>query len=315
MLDESATGKFEEIARCIEPQSKLLRVWPLRGGISARMTALEIALPDGRARSLVVRQPGDWTLRQNPQAAATEFRILQMVRAIGVSAPLPVTLDGTGELLSTPYFVMEHIDGLPQYKPHDAVEFVSQLAVQLARIHRVKEGGYDLSFLPRQTARLAARIRNWPEKLDQSLDEERIRTTLTIAWPLSRLNEPVLVHGDFWPGNLLWRDGRLLAVVDWEDAELGDPLFDVAVCRLDLLMLFGQTAMDEFTRQYRLQTTVDFSNLPYWDLVAALRPASNLAAWAAGWPALGRPDITEATMRAAHRLFVTRAFASLPAKT
>jgi aminoglycoside phosphotransferase (APT) family kinase protein len=35
-----------------------------------------------------------------------------------------------------------------------------------------------------------------------------------------------LLHGDYWPDNTLWRDGRLVCVIDWEDAALGDPLAD-----------------------------------------------------------------------------------------
>jgi hypothetical protein len=38
-----------------------------------------------------------------------------------------------------------------------------------------------------------------------------------------------VVHGDFWAGNLLLRDGRVSGVVDWEAGELvGEPLRDVA---------------------------------------------------------------------------------------
>ncbi len=37
-----------------------------------------------------------------------------------------------------------------------------------------------------------------------------------------------VVHGDFWAGNLLLRDGRVAGVVDWESGELGgEPLRDV----------------------------------------------------------------------------------------
>jgi hypothetical protein len=37
-----------------------------------------------------------------------------------------------------------------------------------------------------------------------------------------------VVHGDFWAGNLLLRDGRVSGVVDWEAGELaGEPLRDV----------------------------------------------------------------------------------------
>jgi aminoglycoside phosphotransferase (APT) family kinase protein len=39
---------------------------------------------------------------------------------------------------------------------------------------------------------------------------------------------PVLVHGDYHYGNLLFRDGEVVAVLDWEIASLGEPLLDVA---------------------------------------------------------------------------------------
>src|SRR5207245_5037921 len=102
----------------------------------------------------------------------------------------------------------------------------------------------------------------------------------------------VLLHGDFWPGNIIWRDGRIAAVIDWEEAELGDRLSDVAITRLDILWAFGVDAMHDFTARYRAMTSVDLVNLPYWDLYAALRPVSNIAEWAAVYPDLGSTDIT-----------------------
>ena len=72
----------------------------------------------------------------------------------------------------------------------------------------------------------------------------------------------MLVHGDYWPGNILWRDGRIVAVVDWEDAAVGEPLADLANCRLEILWSFGIEAMNDFTDDYRSLMTVDFTNLP-----------------------------------------------------
>jgi hypothetical protein len=66
--------------------------------------------------------------------------------------------------------------------------------------------------------------------------------------------------------------------------------------------------MQDFTRQYQSMTTTDFTNLPYWDLYAALRPASNIAEWTAD-------DIVEKTMREEHRWFITQAFARLSAQS
>jgi len=40
--------------------------------------------------------------------------------------------------------------------------------------------------------------------------------------------EPVLVQGDTGPGNFMYENGRVTAVLDWELAHLGDPMDDLA---------------------------------------------------------------------------------------
>jgi aminoglycoside phosphotransferase (APT) family kinase protein len=40
--------------------------------------------------------------------------------------------------------------------------------------------------------------------------------------------EPVLLHADLGPEHLLVRDGRLVGVIDWGDARVGDPALDYA---------------------------------------------------------------------------------------
>jgi aminoglycoside phosphotransferase (APT) family kinase protein len=120
-----------------------------------------------------------------------------------------------------------------------------------------------------------------------------------------------LLHGDFWPGNLLWRGEQLAAIIDWEEAMLGDPLLDVAIARLDLSWCWGAESARAFTDKYREYTQLDLARLPYWDLVAALRPGSRLAVWAEPWAHHGRPDITASTMSQARREFVERALTAI----
>lgn len=45
------------------------------------------------------------------------------------------------------------------------------------------------------------------------------------VWP----HAPVWLHGDLQPGNLLVRDGQLVAVIDWGLAAAGDPAADLSV--------------------------------------------------------------------------------------
>ena len=312
-LDRAEDRQFARLIQKIEPESTLVRTWPLTGGVSAQVTALEIEQPDGRRRRMVVRRHGDTDLEWNPEVAADEFRLLRILQAAGLATPAPRYLDRSGEIFSTPSIVLDYIDGQSEFAPRDLNEYLVQFATHLARIHHIRHMSdvpghagadhsppIDLSFLPQQVDRYAAKVRSRPAVVDETLQEGRIRDLLEAVWPVPQRNPAALLHGDYWPGNTLWRDGRLVAVIDWEDAEVGDPLADLGNTRMEILWAFGLDAMQHFTRVYRSMNELDFTALPYWDLWAALRPASNLAAWAGD-------ETREVAMRAAHHLFVAQA--------
>ncbi len=304
MTEHKADRAFADILRRFEPESTLLRAWPLAGGVSAQVTALEVERPQDQRRTLLVRQHGAIDLQHNPHIAADEFRLLAALHAHGLPVPAPYYFDESGQVLPTPYIVLEYIEGDTGIAPGHVAGAMPQLAAQLARIHALDCTALDLGFLPDQQEALGKRLRVRPARLDDSLSEGRIRAALEAAWPLPQPREPVLLHGDFWPGNTVWRDGQLVAVIDWEDAALGDPLSDLADARLELLWAFGAEAMHTFTAHYMALTGADSTNLPYWDLYAALRPAGKLGTW-------GLDAVTEQRMRAQHRWFVSRALEQL----
>jgi aminoglycoside phosphotransferase (APT) family kinase protein len=304
MAPSTDDTKFEQVVQKIDPHSKLLRTWELKGGISAHVTALEIEQPGGHTKKMIVRQYGAVDLKHNPHIAAGEFKLLQLLHSVGLATPAPYHLDQSGEIFPTPYVVIEYIEGTPEFELDHIPDLILQLATHLSRIHKVDVSKLDGSFLPQQAKIYAEMLRERPATVDASVDEMHIREALVSAWPIHQRNASVLLHGDFWPGNILWKDGQLVAIIDWEDAALGDPLADIANSRLEILWAFGIDAMHHFTRQYQSLTTIDFTNLPYWDLFAALRPASQFAAWA--------PDeLTEKTMRERHTWFIAQALKKL----
>jgi aminoglycoside phosphotransferase (APT) family kinase protein len=315
MIASNQHHSYEQLAQKIIPQSKLLRTWPLKGGISAEMTALEIERPDGQTSKLIVRRPGDRTLQRNPHAAQEEFEILRLTRSLGLATQMPYYLDQSGEVFATPYLVIEYIEGQPEFAPADLADFTDQLATHLAKIHRVDRSKLVLPFLSKPTKGFAEAVGELSPAIDPSFNVKRIRATLEAAWPIAQRNPPTLLHGDFWPGNLLWRDAQLVAVIDWEDATLGDPLIDFAISRLDAIWIFGVDAFHSLTQCYTSLMAIDYANLAYWDLYAALRLARlagpDLAEWVAFFPPFGRPDITEQTLREHYRLFVGQALEKL----
>ncbi len=237
------TSKFEQVIQMIAPQSSLLRTWSLKGGISAKMTALEIEYPDGKTTRMILRQPSEQTFKRNPHAAEYEFKTLQLTQSLGLVTPAPYYLDQSCTIFSKPYVVIEYIDGKPEFAPASEANFIFQFAEHLARIHSADYSNYNPSFLPRQGSECVELSREPPANIDLVPDDRRIRDRLDAVVPLPQRNASVLLHGDYWPGNILWRDDLLVAVIDWEDAAIGDPLIDFAISRLDILTIFGIEAM------------------------------------------------------------------------
>jgi aminoglycoside phosphotransferase (APT) family kinase protein len=68
------------------------------------------------------------------------------------------------------------------------------------------------------------------DQLGGLIDVDRARRVWQSAleagpWPY----EPVWVHGDLLPGNILVREGRLCGVIDWSGAGVGDPACEAMV--------------------------------------------------------------------------------------
>jgi aminoglycoside phosphotransferase (APT) family kinase protein len=295
---------FERVVRRIDPEYRLIRTQTLAGGVSARTELLEVESPDGRRIKMVFRQHGEIDLRKNPRIAADEYRLLEILHSEGLPVPKPQALDLTGDIFSTPYLVIQFVEGEAVDEPADLTEYLHQTAFHLSRIHQMDASRHDLSFLPKLEETVHKILGNRHASPEEAWNEGRIRDALRRVWPWSPVNPDVLLHGDFWPGNLLWKEGRLVSVIDWEDAALGDPLADVANARLEILWAFGMEAMHRFTEMYRSMMPIDFTRLPHWDLYAALRPLHTIAGWGLG-PARVR------RMRERHRRFVDQALDKL----
>jgi aminoglycoside phosphotransferase (APT) family kinase protein len=295
-------AQFQRLVGQVVPHGTLRRAWRLTGGVSAEITALEIERTDGPAVKLVVRRHGAIDRARNPHVARDEYDLLRMARDNGLTVPNAYLYDESGRIFPTPILVVAYVDGETVFETADLAGYVGQAATELARIHGVTDAP-ELAFLPRQEIGVGER----PAALDAALGEGRIRDAIEAAGPVRQVNASVLLHGDYWPGNLLWRDGHLAAVIDWEDAAVGDPLADLANARLEFLMAFGPDALIAFTDRYRALMTVDLTNLPYWDLCAALRPCGKLAGW-------GLDAATERQMRERHAQFVAAALTTLGAR-
>lgn len=272
---------FKSIVNNLVPDAEIDDVVRLTGGVSAIVHRIELKLVGGETTSLVVRVHG---ASHSGHSAELEYQLLKALRRIGILVPVPVHVDSSGRLLANPYVVLEYVDGTSEVRIERQVASINIMAKVLVEIHSASTT--TLRSLP-------TRINPLPEVFDylpQARDWDHLRRYLHSLWETANTETQLLLHGDFWPENLLWKNGHLVAVLDWEDAAYGDPLSDVAGCRLELRYKFGKQAMHQFTQAYARQRPVDPVRLALWQVYVASAAQHFMGQW-------GRAKTLEAHMR------------------
>jgi len=117
----------------------------------------------------------------------------------------------------------------------EAEQTAKAFMVSLAAQHRLDPAGMDLPAFPPPTTipeLVRHELDEWEMVLERRGGDPDPALVFVLDW--LRRNIPdhegpvVLVQGDTGPGNFMYEDGRVVAVVDWELAHFGDPMDDIA---------------------------------------------------------------------------------------
>jgi len=202
------------------------------GGNRARSWAMDVEVAVG-TREVFLR----YTLPRPPSAEPyTTHREAQVYRAI---APIPIR---------APKLIAEHptIAAILTDRAHGIAEFrrladpvakqriAAEFMADLATLHAHLADGIVLDAAgsgPRIADHVRAELAIWRAMYDETARTDPL-LDLAFAWLADHMPDPdgavVLAHGDAGPGNFLFRDGHLTALIDWELAHLGDPMEDLA---------------------------------------------------------------------------------------
>jgi aminoglycoside phosphotransferase (APT) family kinase protein len=215
-----------------------ITVTPMIGGGSCEVFALE-------------RGPSRWVLRRAPRHASSstahdvlrEFRILDAIKDEAVSIARPVVSCDDAEVFGAPFYVMERIDGRPILQrvpdawavaPETHGRALEELIDALVAIHAVDWRACGLSDMAPAAGYLSRQLARWLTQLDSYGGRDLPAARRISDWLDARrpTDQPAaLCHGDYKLDNVLFAPDappRLLAVVDWEMAAIGDPLVDLA---------------------------------------------------------------------------------------
>lgn len=285
------------LARRAFPGARVQKAAPLTGGVSARVTEIVLVLDDGSERALVARTLRENAFKEDARSdVALEHAILDAARAAGVPVPRAIASDRATLL-------MERVVGTSAL-PDDPAP---AMADALTRLHAIDPAPF-VSTLPAREDPLAPLLEWCAADVDVVRALARARDDDALAG-----SPACLLHGDFWPGNLLWKDGALAAVLDFEDAAIGDPLSDLACARAELSVAL----VDDDARRARVvaaftarvfargeNDTRGARGLAIWDLYVATGALRAMDQWGLA------PEVLERRRRATTR-FVEEARARL----
>jgi aminoglycoside phosphotransferase (APT) family kinase protein len=294
---------LDRVRETVAPEARVTRTRPLHGGVSSTVHVVHLAGPNGKRQAVVVRRYGAYAQKYDRGACEREFRILELLTEFGQPVPRPLLLETAESAFETPTIVMERVVGRPMLAPRDLADYLRQLAETLLALHQLPTEPFD--FLPdtRWSVERALRAELTPR--GDPL-QDAVWQTAHSLWPELKCSQRTLVHGDYWPGNVLWRRGRLISVLDWEISRVGDPTKDVATCRGDLTVLFGLEVADAFVAAYQTAGG-QVENLRFWDLLVSTWAVREMVGWAVAYPLLGRRDITPALACERIRIFARAA--------
>jgi len=162
--------------------------------------------------------------------------------AAGVTTPALVVYDDSRTVFDVPYTVYERVQGtnfgLEDLDPDRSGPIYREIGRELAILHE------RVTDVPDPMGYLKQPHRPDPADLLEYLESEHYLSSYNVRWltrVFDRLRPAVeeargfrrFLHNDVLPTNVLVRDGRFAALIDWNDCGWGDPALELAAlpCR------------------------------------------------------------------------------------
>jgi aminoglycoside phosphotransferase (APT) family kinase protein len=249
----------------------------------------------------VVRRPPRGPVPPTANDMSREFRILSRLWQAFYPAPRALFFCEDTEVIGAPFYVMERRKGVvvtlrqpfpPALQGHSASTYRQMAEVfvdTLADLHAVDYRAIGLAGFGKPEGFLQRQITGWMGRWEKAKTQEVPLMATLAQWFLEHQpapQPPVILHNDFYLHNVMFDaacPGRIVAVLDWEMASLGDPMIDLGTAlnywrdpddAPDLLALsegYPHTAItpgmlhrDEMAHRYAIRTGRDISAFPYY---------------------------------------------------
>jgi aminoglycoside phosphotransferase (APT) family kinase protein len=279
----------------------------ISGGYDTEILAFRLRrAPAPWSRPLILRRLG---AEHDPIRALRERDIQNAVAGLGFPAPNVLVASADPGAIGGAFLIMERMPGRPMLEVRK-IGVADVLSRTQLRLHAL-----DADPLLRAADRTAAResmtfdgmlARTGRRIAARSIHGlERALSWLTAQRP-AEAERPVICHGDFHPQNILMEHGVVTGVIDWPNALVADPAYDVAttgvilglvplelsplpaVARL-LLSVARPLLLARYQAGYRRGRPIDDRVLGYYEAAACMRQLVRIAEQRLMAAAAGRP--------------------------
>jgi len=236
-FDVAPLGAY--LAPRIEDFGEALEVHQFQGGASNPTFLLVTRAREGFKRYVLRKKPPGVVLESAHQVDR-EYAAMRALGPTDVPVPNARLLCMDDAVIGTAFYVMDYVPGrilmdasLPNVTPADRAAIYDDFNATLAKLHKVDFQAVGLGdwrrpgdFIDRQLTRFTRQYR--AAESERIAEMEELIDALPRSVPTDR--RTAVVHGDFKLGNMIFHPDapRLVAVLDWELATIGDPLADLA---------------------------------------------------------------------------------------
>jgi aminoglycoside phosphotransferase (APT) family kinase protein len=189
-------------------------------------------------RELVLRRPPFDNRVKTAHDMGREYHVLSKLWPVYEAAPRPWLICEDVSVIGAPFYLMERRRGVIVRRsaalgPAELRRAGESLVDQLARLHAVDHRAAGLEGLGKPEGYVERQVSGWARryrdaKTDDLPDLDRAAAWLEASRPAE--SGAALIHNDFKFDNLVLDPGdpsRVVAVLDWEMATVGDPLMDL----------------------------------------------------------------------------------------
>lgn len=236
--------------------------------IAGGRSNLTYKVTDALGRRLALRRPPLSHVLPTAHDMSREYRVITALGGTDVPVPQTYGLCMETEVSSSPFYVMEFVEGHIVRDANVATSALDisarrrageSMAQTLAALHAVDVDRVGLGDFAKRQGYIERQLRRWYEQFRNSqADNPEAEKTVSEVHDRLASNVPPqrstsIVHGDYRLDNaVLGDDGTVRAVLDWEICTLGDPLADVG-----LLMVYWTEPGDEAALVGVTPTTVE----------------------------------------------------------